>query len=73
MPTRRSSGGTCASGAETTVADQDAPPSSLSKPAIWRSSVVLPQPDGPRTADELAVRDVERNVVRARGSAPNAC
>ena len=33
------------------------------KPAIIRSVVVLPQPDGPEQREELAARDVEVEVV----------
>ncbi len=32
-----------------------------------RSSVVLPEPDGPEQRDELAVADLQRDVVRAPG------
>jgi hypothetical protein len=38
------------------------PESGRSKPAIIRSVVVLPQPDGPR-AEELAVGDVDGDVL----------
>ena len=34
-----------------------------SKPAIIRSTVVLPEPDGPSSAEELAVGDVEVDAV----------
>ena len=35
----------------------------LSSPAIMRSSVDLPQPEGPTQDDEVAVGDVERHAV----------
>ena len=51
MPMRRRSGGTCRSALDTTSSPiRMRPASGLSKPAIWRSSVVLPQPDAPRIA-----------------------
>ena len=34
-----------------------------SKPAIMRNVVVLPQPEGPTTIEELAVLDLEVQVV----------
>ncbi len=49
--------------------DTSAPPSSIrpssgrSKPAIIRSVVVLPEPDGPEQREELAARDVEVDAV----------
>ena len=39
------------------------PSSGSSKPAIMRSEVVLPQPDGPEQREELAARDLDRDVV----------
>jgi hypothetical protein len=35
----------------------------VSMPAMMRSSVVLPQPEGPEQGDQLAGRDVEVDVV----------
>ena len=40
------------------------PPVMFSSPAIMRSSVDLPQPEGPTSIDELAVRDVDRHPVQ---------
>src|SRR3954471_7470660 len=52
MPIRRCSGGTHAPGpARTRPPTSTVPPSGSSKPAISRSSVVLPQPLGPRMAN----------------------
>ncbi len=59
------------------------PPSStrpavgVSKPAIIRSTVVLPEPDGPEHGEELAVADLEvdrvdRHDVLAAGTAAAA-
>ena len=42
-----------------------------SKPPIMRRVVVLPQPDGPEQREELAVVDVEADVVDGETS-PNA-
>jgi len=39
------------------------PLSGISRPAIERKVVVLPQPDGPRRREQLAFLDVERDVV----------
>ena len=39
------------------------PSSGISKPAISRSVVVLPEPDGPEQREELALRDVEVDAV----------
>ena len=51
MPTRRFSGGIDPAGPATTSSETTTQPASgCSKPAITRSSVVLPQPDGPSTA-----------------------
>ena len=48
MPTRRDSGATCMSGVEMTVpSSRMRPARSGSKPAMARSTVVLPQPDSP--------------------------
>ena len=33
---------------------------------MMRSSVVLPEPDGPEQRDQLAVGDLEAHVPRAR-------
>ena len=50
--------------------DQDAcRPVGVSKPAIMRSIVVLPQPDGPEEGDELAALDVEVEILDDRGRA----
>ncbi len=40
-----------------------------SSPEIARSSVVLPQPEGPEERDELAALDVEVDIVE-RGEVP---
>ena len=72
MPSLRCSGGTCCSGEETSRSPMRiAPPSSLSKPAIWRSSVVLPQPEGPSTARNSPSLDVDARRRRGRVTAPN--
>ena len=39
------------------------PSSGVSKPASMRSSVVLPQPDGPSSAKNSLRRDIERDIV----------
>ena len=39
------------------------PPVTGSSPATMRSVVVLPQPEGPSSVHELALRDRERDVV----------
>ena len=49
-----------------------APASGRSKPAIRRSSVVLPQPDG-RGGDDLAALDAEPRVGRRRRRSRSAC
>ena len=43
--------------------EQHAPADGASSPAISRSKVVFPQPDGPRKQDELAEPDIERDPV----------
>jgi formate/nitrite transporter len=43
------------------------PASGTSRPATTRSSVDLPQPDGPQQRDHLAGRDSERHAVHGRG------
>ena len=42
------------------------PLSGVSKPAIIRSRVVLPQPDGPEQREELAALDRQRDICRPR-------
>ena len=37
-----------------------------SSPAMMRSSVVLPEPDGPEQRDQFAGRDVQADVVERR-------
>ena len=46
------------------VADQDPPPVGVSSPAIIRSTVLLPQPDGPDEHQQLAVGDLEIEIAR---------
>ncbi len=36
----------------------------ISKPAMRRSKVVLPQPDGPEKREELVLPDGDRNIVQ---------
>jgi hypothetical protein len=48
------------------VADQMRPASSLSKPAIWRSSVVFPQPEAPRIAMNSPLATSSNVVQRAK-------
>ena len=40
---------------------------------MMRSSVVLPEPDGPEQGDELAGVDVQAHVVEADHLVPAAC
>ena len=49
------------------------PASAVSRPAMMRSSVVLPQPEGPSSATSSPDVDVEADVVAARGSRRTAC
>ena len=46
-----------------------APPSPAISPPIMRSVVVLPQPEGPSSADQLALLDRERQRLHGRGRA----
>ena len=53
----------------TLAVDRDLPPVMSSSPASMRSSVDLPQPDGPDQHHELAVGDVEADAVDDLGRA----
>ena len=53
------------------VAEQDRPASGRSKPAISRSSVLLPLPEAPTIAVRVPLRHLEADVVRARRMRPN--
>ena len=46
------------------------PASGASSPAMIRSSVVLPEPDGPEQRDQLAGGHVEADVVAAPAKLP---
>ena len=71
MPTRRFSGGIVRPGPATTSSETTTQPASgCSKPAITRSSVVLPQPDGPSTAIS-SPRSISRFSSRTASIAPN--
>ena len=45
------------------AAEVISPASGLSKPAIMRSVVVLPQPEGPSRGDKAARRDIEVGIM----------
>jgi hypothetical protein len=71
-PTLRRSGATCVPPSQTTRPPRwIVPASARSKPATRRSSVVLPQPEGPSTAVRLPA-GTSRSRPASTGAAPNA-
>ena len=50
-----------------------APAVGSSKPATMRSTVVLPQPDGPRKETNSPARDIEVEVLHHRRGARRSC
>ena len=48
------------------LAERTAPLSGNSSPAMMRSSVVLPEPEGPSSATNSPSRDRQRNAVERR-------
>ncbi len=69
MPTRRFSGGTHAPPATRRPATSTVPASGVSKPAIRRSSVVLPQPEGPSRAT-ISPRSTQSDASTTAGVVP---